>query len=134
MRLPYALPAALACVILSACHKQPTAGGVRLKQVSEALATAGYKVDSFQPTDASRFSAQTCSTGALGGVDSVVCEFGSAEAVSLGKKAAEGWVAHAITGVVLVNGNTILALADRNRADPNGKEIHKVSKAYTAAR
>jgi hypothetical protein len=133
MSLRHALPIVLVCA-LTGCHKKPTAGGVRLKQVNDALTSAGYKVDAFQPSDPSRFSAQTCAAGTLGGVDAVVCEFGNAEAVALGKKAAEGWVAHAVTGVVLANGNTLLALADRNRTDPSGKEMHKVAQAYTGTK
>jgi hypothetical protein len=113
---------------------QPTPGGVHLAEVNAAFAAAGLKVDSFQPTDALRFSAQRCSEGALGGVQAVVCEFGSAEAVARGKKAGEAWVAQATTGAVLTNGLTLLALADRAHADHNGRTIHTITKAYSAIR
>jgi hypothetical protein len=35
--------------------------------------------------------------------------------------------------VVLANGNTLLLLADRARADPNGQLIHKLTTAYRSA-
>ena len=122
---------ALLVLALSACSKKPTEGGVRLKQVNDSLQSAGFKVDGFQAADPGRFSAQKCVQGLLEGVDSLLCEFGSADAVTLGKKAGEDWVGQATTGAVLTNGNTFLALADRSRSDPNGKTIHKITQAYT---
>jgi hypothetical protein len=124
------------CAIVAAvgCSKKPTEGGVRLKQVNDAFVSAGFKLDSFQPTDPGRFAAQKCVHGMLDGVDSMVCEYGSADAVTIGKKAGEDWVAQATTGAVLANGNTLLAVADRSRTDPNGKTIHKITQAYTKTR
>jgi hypothetical protein len=121
-------------LLLGGCGKKPTEGGVKLKQVNDALVSAGFKLDSFQPADPGKFSAQKCVQGQLEGVDSLVCEFGSSEAVALGKKAGEDWVAQATTGAVLTNGNTLLAVADRSRSDPNGKTIHKITQAYSKTR
>jgi hypothetical protein len=114
--------------------KKPTEGGVRLKQINDSFVSAGFKLDSFQPADPGRFSAQKCVAGSLDGVDTVVCEYGSAEAVTMGKKAGEDWVAQATTGAVLANGNTLLLVADRSRVDPNGKLIHKITQAYSKTR
>jgi hypothetical protein len=122
------------CLLAAACGKKPTEGGVRLKQVNDALVSAGFKLDSFHPLDPGRFSAQQCSNGTLDGIDAVVCEYGSAEAVALGKKAGEDWVAQAATGAVLTNGKTLLAVADRARTDPNGKTIHRITQAYSKTR
>jgi hypothetical protein len=122
--------ALLFALLALGCNK-PTEGGVKLKQVNDSLQSAGFKLDSFQPADPGRFSAQKCVQGLLDGVDSVVCEYGSAEAVALGKKAGEDWVGQAATGAVLTNGNTLLAVADRGRTDPNGKLIHKITQAYS---
>ena len=118
-------------LLAGGCGKQATEGGVRLKQVNDALVGAGFKLDSFHAVDPGRFSAQQCTNGNLDGVDAVVCEFGSAEAVTLGKKAGEDWVAQAATGAVLTNGRTLLAVADRARTDPNGKTIHRITQAYS---
>jgi hypothetical protein len=123
-----------AVLLLTMACNRPTQGGVRLKQVNDGLISAGFKLDSFQPTEPGRFSAQKCVQGTLDGVDSVVCEYGSVEAVTLGKKAGEDWIAQATTGAVLVNGNTMLLVADRGRVDPNGKLMHKITQAYTKVR
>ena len=112
------------------CKKQPTPGGVRLKQVNDSFLSAGFKLDSFRPADAGRFSAQTCAAGLLDGVETIVCEYPSPTAEALGKRAGEDWIAQATTGAVLTNGNTLLAVADRAHADPHGKTIHKITQAY----
>ncbi len=117
-------------VLLVGCSKKPTEGGVRLKQVNDSFVSAGFKIDSFQTADPGRFSAQKCAEGLLDGIDTVVCEYGSSEAVALGKKSGEDWIGTAPTGAALANGNTILAVADRAHADPNGKTIHKITQAY----
>jgi hypothetical protein len=113
------------------CSKKAGEGGVHMKEVHEAFAGAGFKLDSFHPADPTRFSAQKCAEGTLDGVDTIVCEFGSSEAVVLGKKAGEAWIAQATTGAVLDSGRTLLAVADRGHADPNGQVIHKITQAYS---
>ena len=123
---------ALALLMLSACSKKP--GEVRLKEVNDSLQSAGFKLDSFQAADPGKFSAQKCVQGSLEGVDTIVCEYGSNEAVSLGRKAGEDWVAQATTGAVQTNGKTLLVVADRGHADPNGKTIHKITQAYSKTR
>lgn len=130
-RAAFALSLTLA---LAGCHKKPTEGGVRLEQVSDAFSSAGLKADNFQPTDPSRFNAQKCVAGSVEGVDTVVCEYGSPDALAYGKKAGEQWVGNATTGSVLGNGRTLLCVADRGHVDPNGKTIHKITQAFTKAR
>jgi hypothetical protein len=116
------------------CGKKPTAGGVGLTQVSDAFSSAGLRTQSFQPTDATRFSAQKCVEGTVDGIDTLVCEYGSPDALALGKKAGEQWAGTAMTAAVLGNGRTLLAVADRARSDPNGKTIHKITQAFTKTR
>lgn len=120
----------LLALAIAACSgkAQPAAGG--LEQANEAFNAAGLKLDPFVPTDAARFSATRCLSGRIEGVDAVLCEYGSAEASQLGKKAGETWIADAVTGAALLHDRTMLVLADRTRADPNGKAIHKISQAY----
>ncbi len=113
------------------CGKKAATDSPRLPQVNDALTAAGFKLDGFKPADASRFSATSCAGGQLDGVDTIVCEFGSDDASQLGKKAGEAWVAEAVTGAVLTSGRTLLAVADRAHADPNGKTIHKITQAYS---
>jgi hypothetical protein len=124
----------LALALAAGCSKKPTEGGVRLEQVSDAFASAGLKVADFKPADPARFNAQKCVAGVVEKLETVVCEYGSPDAVALGKKAGEQWASGATTAAVLGNGRTILVVADRERADPNGKTIHKITQAFTRVR
>ena len=121
-----------ACVIAGCSGKSD--GKLRLAGARSALEKADVKADAWKAADATKLAAQKCEQAQVEGVDAIVCEYGSAEAVTLGKKAGDDWVGQAVTGIVLVNGNTVLAIADRNRTDPNGKTIHKLSQAFKKAR
>lgn len=125
---------AMALWAVSGCAKKPTPGGVKLKQINDAFLAAGFELGSFQPADARGFGAQHCSAGLLDGVEAVVCELASPEAAPAARKAGEAWIDKALTGVVLENGNTVLALADRAKVDPSGKRLRKITQAYRDAR
>jgi hypothetical protein len=129
--------AALACALLgiaasTGCHHSPTEGGVRMEQVLAAFDKAGWKASALPLRDPGKLSAQKCVEGTLDGVEALICEYGGADAALRGKKAVEGWVASAVTGVALGNGRTVLGLADRSRKDPVGKSIHAISQTYLA--
>ena len=124
----------VALLLAAGCSKKPAPGGVKLQQINDAFVSAGYKLDSFHATDPTRLSAQKCVEGTLDGVETMVCEYGSTEALALGKKAGEDWIAQATTGAVLTNGATLLCVADRAHADPNGKTIHKLTQAFSHAK
>lgn len=129
-----AMICALAVAASLGCSKKPTAGGVRLEQISKAFDAAGLKAEHFESTDPSRFSASRCVAGRLDDIDTVVCEYGSPDALALGKRAGEQWVGTATTAAVLGNGRTLLAVADRAHSDPNGKTIHKITRAFIKTR
>ena len=121
-----------ALILLDGCKKQPSSVG--MQQVSDSLKSAGFALDNFRPIDASAYGAQTCAAGPIGGVDTLVCEYPSPNGPAAGHAAAERWIGEAVTGAVLVNGLTLLAVADRGHADPNGKTIHKITQAYQKTR
>lgn len=118
-------------LFVGACHKAKTDSEAQLQKVSDAFAKADLKTESFAPGDAAAFHAEKCMTGKIEGVDSVVCEYGSLDALALGKKAGEAWAGSAPTAAVLGNGRVLLAVADRSHVDPNGKAIHKITRAFT---
>jgi hypothetical protein len=121
-------------LVAGACSKKATEGGVRLEQVSDAFTAAGLKPESFQPSDPSRWNAQKCVAGSVEGIETVVCEYASPEAVASAKKAGEQWVGGATTASVLSNGRTLLVVADRSHVDPNGKTINKITQAFRKTR
>lgn len=123
-----------ALALAGGCSKKPTEGGVRLEQISDAFHSAGLEVNNFGATDPSGFHATKCVAGRVEMIDTVVCEYGSPDALALGKKAGEQWVGSATTAAVLGNGRTLLAVADRGHVDPNGKAIHKITQAFSKTR
>ena len=124
----------LVAVAAGGCAKPATPGGARLEQISDAFSAAGLHVTDFAPTDAARFNALRCLAGQIERVDAVVCEYGSPNALALGGKAGERWTGDATTAAVLGNGRTLLAVADRDHADPNGRAIHKITQAFSQTR
>jgi hypothetical protein len=115
---------------LGAC-KRSHENGPTLDDVRDAFGKE-WKVDALATQDAARFSAKRCVAGPIEGIDAVICEYASADAVQRGKLSAEAWVGQAVTGVALDNRLTVLGLADRGRVDPNGKLIHRITAAYRA--
>jgi hypothetical protein len=115
-------------LLLAACSKPQV--GATLADTEAALTKSGLKLSTFSPADAARFSAQRCTTGTIEGIDAALCEYGSVEAVQQGKHSAEAWIGDAVTGAALENGRHLLAVADRTRADTNGKTIHRITKAF----
>jgi hypothetical protein len=112
----------------------PTTSQAKIKQATDALTSAGFKADAITDADPKGFSAQKCVYGKLDGLEAVLCEYGSAEAVAMGKKSATSWLGDAPTAVVLDNGLALLTVVDRTWADPNGKTLHKMTQAFLKAR
>ena len=135
-KLVFLVMVVMALWAVAGCGKKaPTdgTGAEGLQPINDALLAAGFKLDTFKPADASRFQARSCAAGTLAGVETIVCEYAQPQA-ELGRKAGEAWVAQAVTGAVLVNGHTLLAVADRAHVDPNGKTIHRITQAYQHAK
>lgn len=116
---------ALPLWLLVGCSKPP---GVAAELA--ALQAAGHGAAGFADSDARPFSAKACRAGTLDRVAAVLCEYGSAEALSLGQQGAEAWIGEATTGVVLRRDLYLLALADRDRADPSGRAVSKLAKTF----
>ena len=93
----FGLAALFSIAASSGCSKPkpPTPGGVRLEEVSASFASAGLRADGFAPADASRFGATRCVAGRVEAVDTLVCEYGTPEALALGRKASERWAGDA---------------------------------------
>ncbi len=113
---------------LMACSKQRGVAG----EIA-ALKEAGRTPGPFSAIPAGPFQARSCQAGTLDKIAAVLCEYGSADAAALGQPGAEGWIGQAVTGVVLRRDLYLLALADRDLADRNGKTILAISRAFRRA-
>src|SRR5947209_4880250 len=83
-----------AALLLPACHR----AGPALDEAQDAVASSGLKVEGFHPIQPGGFSAKECREGKAEGLDVVICAYGSLDARARGEKAAEGWIANAVTG------------------------------------
>lgn len=119
-------------VTLVACSKAPEGKAEGKAEGPSGLVAkwtkAGLTVSALTE-DKSGAIGPSCKRGTVSGVDVVHCTFpGEAEAKAAEAKALE-WVADA-TGAALVAGKELLAVADRRGADPSGRTINAVTKAF----
>ncbi len=84
---------------------------------------------SLQPTPN---GASYCEHGAVAGVDTLVCEYASDDAVTKGiQLVKEGWArVDAHTGVVLQAKRTTMSVVDRERREPSGKTIVQMVRTF----
>ncbi len=83
----------------------------------------------FAEVDASVFGASECRGGAASALEITLCSFATAAAAADGKTPAENSIGKN-TGVVIADGQRLLIVADRRTADPSGKTINRLVKAF----
>jgi len=71
-----------------------------------------------------------CATGTVGKVDVLVCTFATADEAKAAQDAGLQWVGDT-TGASQAKGVFVIAVADRRKADPNGKAINQIFKLAT---
>jgi hypothetical protein len=113
----------------------PTAhvpGTPHTDEVLAAWHNAGLETKEFAPIQPAPSGAAYCEHGMVGGVDAVVCEYASDEALTQGlQQVKEGWArVDAHTGVILQTKRTTMAVVDRERREPSGKTISQMVKVF----
>ena len=125
--------AMLALLVLASCSKAEDAGKPggatgSAPAVVQAWTKAGLTVSALTEDKSGAIGA-TCKSGTVSGVDVVLCTFASdAEAKAAEAKGLE-WVG-AATGTALARGKDLLAVVDRRNADPSGRTINAITKAF----
>ena len=71
-----------------------------------------------------------CQQGKIDGIDAAVCQFADEAAAKKAEEQGLGWVGDAHAGTAVASGRALLVLADRSQADPSGKRIDEISKAF----
>ena len=99
-----------------------------------AFKDRGHMTSGFADLDPSSFGANKCQTGTVDRLSVLLCQYASGDSASGGQTAAEAWGAGTDTVVVLRRGNVLLAIADRDHADPEGKTISALSKVFRRTR
>jgi hypothetical protein len=100
--------------------------------VVKAWKGAGLATDAFAQVDPGPYRAGYCSQGRVGGVDALICEYTDDDNLDRAKKMIhDDWGKEGIhTGVAVRSKRTLIAVADRASADPNGKSISKAIETF----
>jgi len=114
---------------LAPAHVQ---GTPHTDDVLNAWRSAGLAPEGFVAVQPPPNSAVYCERGRVRGVDTLVCEYTSEEALARGtQQVKEGWVRiDAHTGVILRAKRTTMVVVDRERREPSGKTIGQMAKIF----
>ena len=125
----------LICAALTACGKadQPadkaTGSGAPATGPRDAVIgawkTAKLDPPAFAPATVA--FAKDCQAGAIGGLDVLVCNFASAADAKAAEDSGLSWIGGA-TGASQAHGAALIVVADRKKADPNGRMINQLLK------
>lgn len=120
-----ALVAAMATIALAACGKGSAPSD--RDGVVAAWKQAGLTVSAMTATAA--IGGGDCRAGTVSGVDVTLCSYGDAKAATAAQDAGLAVVGQ-VTGASLARGPMLLVVADRRSADPSGRTIDQVLKAF----
>jgi hypothetical protein len=114
------------------CRRSHVAGTVSTDAALEAFGGIGYDTQGVKPIAPEAWSAGNCSEGMISGLEVVLCEYQTDEALATGEqKIQDEWNASNVdTGVVSHNGRTLLVVADQKLADPGGRIIVRLVHAF----
>jgi hypothetical protein len=102
----------------------PAGSGAR-DAVIDAWKKGGLDVSAFAATQSKIGS--DCTAGTVGKLEVVLCNFPTADAAKQAETAGLQWVGDT-TGSSQAKGTLVIAVADRHKADPNGKTINQIFK------
>jgi hypothetical protein len=124
VKLAMSVLAAAALAALGACSKDKPAGP------REAVLEA-WKADKLAPAaplvPAQVAFAKDCQGGAIVDIDLLLCSFATPAEAKAVEDQGLGWIG-AATGASQAHGAALIVLADRKKADPNGRMINRLMK------
>jgi hypothetical protein len=97
------------------------------KALFDAWEKAGLKAADMKASD---LLGKDCKQGTVNKVDVVVCEFANADEAKKAEAKGLEWVGDT-TGAAWTSGTLVVAVADRKKADANGKAINAMMKTKT---
>lgn len=116
----------------SGCRKAHVPGTPSNEAILDAFRDASLNVDAMKSAEADTWGADNCVAGSVSGLDVVVCEFATEQALTKSEgEAIRDWnVVNVDTGVVEHNGRTMLLIVDRSKKDFNGRAIARMLGAF----
>lgn len=135
-RLAGAMALALGALLspLGACRHSHVSGTASSDAVLDAFKSDGLDVTQMQQVEPDAWTADHCVSGKISDLEVLICEFKTEQALAGGEtEVRHGWdTVNVGTGVVLHNGRTMLAVADRAGRDPSGRVIERMLNAFRA--
>ena len=119
--------AAVLVVGLAACSKADDAAKATGPRDAVIAAWKAEKLEPAGLAPASVAFAKDCQSGAISNLDVLVCNFPSPAEAKAAENPALTWIG-ATTGAAQAHGAALIVLADRKKADPNGRMINKLLK------
>jgi hypothetical protein len=113
--------ALLLVIVIAGCHKK--SGPTSRDGVIDAWKKGGLQPSAF--TDAKTDIGKDCASGTVNKLDVVLCTFGSDKDAKAAEDAGLKWVGDT-TGASRAQGDVLIVVADRKKADPNGKVINQI--------
>jgi len=112
---------ALLVVLIAGCHKK--SGPTSRDGAIEAWKKGGLEPSAFTETKSDL--GKDCATGTVNKLDVLVCTFASDKEAKAAEDAGLKWVGDT-TGASRAQGDVLIVVADRKKADPNGKIINQI--------
>ena len=113
--------ALLVLVLLGACHKK--SGPTSRDGVIDAWKKGGLQPSEF--TAAKSDLGKDCASGTVNKLDVLVCTYPTDKEAKAAEDAGLKWVGDT-TGASRAQGDVLIVVADRKKADPNGKTINQI--------
>jgi hypothetical protein len=111
--------------LAAACGKSEKTGASARDAVLDAWKKGGLEVSAFNTATSS--VGKDCATGTVAKLDVLVCAFTSADEASKAADVGLSWVGDT-TGSSRASGATVIAVADRHKADVHGKTVEQLYK------
>ncbi len=124
-----ALAFSLAALTVACGDEDKPATAATADAVLAAWTEAGFDVAALQPLEKHDLGKADCRRGPIGGVETTLCVYENEGAASVARSAGLARVGDA-TGAALVRGRMMLVVADRDKADPEGKTINKMTRIF----
>jgi len=120
-------------LLAAACSKEekkpsPAAAGGS-PAVVDAWKKAGLTVGAFDPVDGAKYGGGDCKGGQVSGIDTVLCTYTTAELAKQAEAQGLETIGEA-TGSAIAQGAVLLVIADRSKADPQGRTINQMMKLF----
>jgi len=119
---------------LEACRHSHVSGTASTDAVLDSFKSEGFDVTRMQQVEPDAWTADHCVSGKVSDLEVLICEFKTEQALAGGEtEVRHGWdTLNVDTGVVVHNGRTMLAIADRTKRDPSGHVIAHLLSAFRA--